>query len=415
MKYILALDQGTSSSRAILFEQSGAVKAIAQKQLALSYPDNGWVEQDTSKIWMTQHQAIQEVLTLAGISATDIAAIGISNQRETTLVWDRKTGHPIYNAIAWQDRRTAEICDRYRGQDLESLVSQKTGLMLDPYFSATKISWILDHIEGARQSAEAGELAFGTVDSWLIWQLTLGLEHVTDATNASRTLLFNLNKGTWDRQLLEIFRVPEKMLPRIVDSSGICGAAKINSLAGIPIAGVAGDQHAALFGQRCVHNGMVKNTYGTGCFLLLNTGNQPVVSRNKLLTTLAWRREKTTNYALEGSVFIGGAVIQWLCDALGIIQSSSEVEALANKVDNNGGVYFVPAFVGLGAPHWDPYARGTIVGLTRGSTAAHIARAALEGIAYQVDDVLAAMQSDANIALSELRVDGGAAQNNLLM
>jgi glycerol kinase len=416
MKYILALDQGTSSSRAIVVDESGVIKAIAQKQLSVSYPRPGWVEQDPKEIWTTQYQAIQEVLISADITLSDVAAIGITNQRETTIVWNRKTGHAIYNAIVWQDRRTAEKCRWLANQGYESVVSKKTGLTLDPYFSATKISWILDHVEGARQKAENGELAFGTVDSWLIWQLTSGSNHVTDATNASRTLLFNLGQGGWDHQLLEIFTIPEKILPRIVNSSGICGEAKFNRDAStIPVAGVAGDQQAALFGQRCVRAGMAKNTYGTGCFMLLNTGNQAVVSRNKLLTTLAWRRDKSANYALEGSIFMGGAVVQWLRDSLGMIRSSSEVEALAGKVDNNGGVYFVPAFVGLGAPHWDPYARGTIVGLSRGSTSAHIVRAALESIAFQVDDVLAAMQSDANIALSELRVDGGAAQNNLLL
>jgi len=416
MSFILALDQGTTSSRAIVFDHAGAIKAAAQKEFRQIFPQPGWVEHDPDEIWETQIGVAAEAVARAGINARDIAAIGITNQRETTVVWDRFTGKPVHNAIVWQDRRTAAFCDELKARGHERLFSDKTGLVLDAYFSGTKLRWILDNVAGARKQAEAGQLAFGTIESWLIWKLSAGAVHVTDASNASRTLLFDISRGDWDDKLLEMLAVPRAVLPQVVASSGIVAHA-VPELFGarIPVAGIAGDQQAALFGQRCIVPGMVKNTYGTGCFMLMHTGAAPVRSRNRLLTTTAWRIDGRDEYALEGSVFIAGAVVQWLRDSLGIIKSSAEVEALAAGVADNGGVYFVPAFAGLGSPHWDPYARGMIAGLTRGATAAHIARAALESIAYQTADVLHAMESDAGIRLAELRVDGGATQNNFLM
>ncbi|HEV2007820.1 MAG TPA: glycerol kinase GlpK [Burkholderiales bacterium] len=416
MSFILALDQGTTSSRAMVFDHAGAIRAVAQKEFRQIFPRPGWVEHDPNEIWETQIGVAAEAIARAGAGARDIAAIGITNQRETTVVWDRHTGTPLYNAIVWQDRRTAAACDTLKAQGREAVFNEKTGLVLDAYFSGTKLAWILDHVTGARAQAEAGRLAFGTIDSWLIWKLSGGAAHVTDASNASRTLLFNIHRGDWDDELLELLAIPRKVLPVAVSSSGVVAeTARDLFAARIPIAGIAGDQQAALFGQRCVSPGMVKNTYGTGCFMLMHTGTQPVQSRNNLLTTTAWRIGGRDEYALEGSVFIAGAVVQWLRDALGVIKNSAQVGALAASVPDNGGVYFVPAFAGLGSPHWDPYARGTIIGLTRGTGAAHIARAALESIAYQTADVLHAMESDAGIKLSELRVDGGATQNDLLM
>jgi glycerol kinase len=414
MRFILALDQGTTSSRAIVFDHAGSIVAVAQKEFPQIFPKPGWVEHDPLDIWSTQAGVAAEVLQKAGLAAGDISAIGITNQRETTVVWDRATGQPICNAIVWQDRRTASTCDRLKKQKLDRVIRKKTGLVVDAYFSATKVQWILQHVKGARARAKAGELAFGTVDSWLVWNLTRGKVHVTDASNASRTMLYDIRKGDWDDQLLEIFGVPRSMLPEVRSSSEVYGETTLLG-APVPIAGIAGDQQAALFGQACTTPGMVKNTYGTGCFMLMNTGTKPVASKNNLLTTVAWRIGDRTDYALEGSIFIAGAVVQWLRDGLGIIRSSSEVEALASTVLDTHGVYLVPAFAGLGAPHWDQYARGVIVGLTRGSTSAHLARAALEGIALQVMDVLKAMEADAHIKLKELRVDGGACANNLLM
>jgi glycerol kinase len=416
MSFILALDQGTTSSRAIVFDHGGAIKAAAQREFRQVFPQPGWVEHDPNEIWETQIGVAAEAIARAGIGARDVAAIGITNQRETTVVWDRASGKPVCNAIVWQDRRTAALCDDLKARGHEPLFSDKTGLVLDAYFSGTKLRWILDNIAGARARAEAGQLAFGTIDSWLIWKLSGGAAHLTDASNASRTLLFNIHSGDWDDELLGLLAVPRALLPQVVASSAVVAATADGLFAArIPIAGIGGDQQAALFGQRCITPGMVKNTYGTGCFMLMHTGGKPVHSRNKLLTTTAWRIDGKDEYALEGSVFIAGAVVQWLRDGLGIIKSSAEVEALAAGVPDNGGVYFVPAFTGLGSPHWDPYARGTIIGLTRGAGAAHIARAALESIAYQTADVLRAMESDAGIKLSELRVDGGATRNNLLM
>ena len=416
MAFILALDQGTTSSRAIVFDHAGAIRAAAQKEFRQIFPQPGWVEHDADEIWETQIGVAGAAIARAGIHARDIAAIGITNQRETTVVWDRRTGKPVHNAIVWQDRRTAALCDALKAEGHEQLFSDKTGLVLDAYFSGTKLRWILDNVAGARRQAEAGQLAFGTIESWLIWKLTGGAAHVTDASNASRTLLFDIHRGDWDDELLELLAIPRAVLPEVVPSSGVV-AETVRGLFSvcIPIAGIGGDQQAALFGQRCIVPGMVKNTYGTGCFMLMHTGGKPVRSRNRLLTTTAWRIDGRDEYALEGSVFIAGAVVQWLRDSLGIIRSSSDVEALAAGARDNGGVYFVPAFAGLGSPHWDPYARGTIVGLTRGAGAAHIARAALESIAYQTADVLHAMESDAGIRLSELRVDGGATQNDFLM
>ncbi len=414
MKYVLALDQGTTSSRSILFDRSGAVVASAQKEFPQLFPQPGWVEHDPDAIWSSQAGTMTEVLARAGATAGDVAAIGITNQRETTLVWERATGRPIHPAIVWQDRRTARACDALRRRGLAPLIRRKTGLVIDAYFSATKLAWILQHVPGARQRARRGELAFGTVDTWLIWNLTGGRTHVTDPSNASRTMLFNLQTGDWDDELLGLFGVPRAILPELVPSSGPLGVATIDSVP-VPIAGIAGDQQAALFGQMCHQPGMVKNTYGTGCFMLMHTGPRAVPSRNNLLTTVAWRIGNQTEYALEGSVFIAGAAVQWLRDGLGLIRSAAEIEALAAGVPDNGGVYLVPAFTGLGAPHWDAYARGLIAGLTRGTTAAHLARATLESIAHQVADVLDAMRSDTGLRLRELRVDGGACVNNLLM
>jgi glycerol kinase len=415
MKHILALDQGTTSSRAIVFDHSGNVVASAQKEFRQIFPQPGWVEHDANEIWATQLTTAKDAVAQAGLTARDVAAIGITNQRETTLVWDRATGAPVHNAIVWQDRRTAAACDRLTARGLGTLIKRKTGLVVDAYFSGTKIAWILKNVPGARARAKAGQLAFGTVDSWLVWNLTGGRVHVTDPSNASRTMLFNLKSGDWDDELLKILGVPRSMLPRVASSSEVYGETRFFGSHGIPIAGIAGDQQAALFGQACTQPGMVKNTYGTGCFMLMNTGTKPIASRNNLLTTVAWRVGNRTEYALEGSIFIAGAVVQWLRDGLGIIRSSAEVEALAAQVVDPQGVYLVPAFAGLGAPHWDQYARGLVAGITRGTTAAHIARAALEGIAFQVADVLHAMEADARITLKELRVDGGASANNLLM
>ena len=414
MKYVLSLDQGTTSSRAILFDHSGSVVAVAQKEFPQIFPKPGWVEHDPMDIWSTQAGVASEVLQKARVKSTDVAAIGITNQRETTVVWDRKTGKPICNAIVWQDRRTAPLCDKLRALKKDRVIRKKTGLVLDAYFSATKIRWILDNVKGARAKANAGELAFGTVDTWLVWNLSGGKTHVTEVSNASRTMLYNIVKGDWDKELLELFKIPRSMLPEVRSSSEIYAHTTMLG-SSVPIAGMAGDQQAALFGQVCTQPGMVKNTYGTGCFMLMNTGTKPIASKNNLLTTVAWRIGNRTEYALEGSIFIAGAVVQWLRDGLGIIRHSSEVEALAASVPDTGGVYLVPAFAGLGAPHWDAYARGTIMGLTRGSTRAHIARAALEGIALQVVDILKAMEADSGIRLKQLRVDGGASTNNLLM
>jgi glycerol kinase len=414
MKYILALDQGTTSSRAIVFDHSGAVISVAQQEFRQIFPKPGWVEHDANEIWASQRSVAQEALAKANLQATDVAAIGITNQRETTVVWDRDTGKPICNAIVWQDRRTAAMCDKLKAKGWAKKIAKKTGLVVDAYFSGTKLQWILENVPGAKAKAKAGQLAFGTVDSWLVWNLTGGALHITDPSNASRTMLYNIATGDWDDELLKLLGVPRSVLPEVRASSEVYGQTNLFG-ASIPIAGIAGDQQAALFGQVCTKPGMVKNTYGTGCFMLMNTGTDIVPSRNNLLTTVAWRIGGKTEYALEGSIFIAGAVVQWLRDGLGIIQRSSEVESLAAQVEDNGGVYVVPAFAGLGAPHWDQYARGIIIGLTRGSTRAHIARAALEGIAHQVDDVLRAMEKDAGIRLKELRVDGGACVNNLLM
>jgi len=414
MSFVLALDQGTTSSRAIVFDHAGTIRGAAQKEFRQIFPQPGWVEHDPTEIWATQSGVVTEALVSAGIGAGDLAALGITNQRETTLLWERASGRPVANAIVWQDRRTAITCDQLRAAGHEPLFRNKTGLVLDAYFSGTKLKWLLDNVAGARERALRGELAFGTVDSWLIWNLTGGAVHVTDASNASRTLLFDIHRGDWDEELLALLDVPRAVLPAVVASSGVCGDATIAGTR-VPIAGIAGDQQAALFGQACLTRGMAKNTYGTGCFLLLNTGAGAVPSSHQLVSTIAWKREDRIDYALEGSVFIAGAVVQWLRDGLKIIRSAAEVETLAASVPDNGGVYLVPAFAGLGAPHWDAYARGAIFGLTRGSTAAHIARAALESIAYQSAEVLRAMQGDAGLALAELRVDGGATANNLLM
>jgi glycerol kinase len=414
VKHILALDQGTTSSRAIVFDHRGHIVASAQREFQQIFPHPGWVEHDAQEIWTTQLSVARQALRNAGLTAKDIAAIGITNQRETTVVWDRATGRPVGNAIVWQDRRTSPACDRLRTRGLAPAIRRKTGLVVDPYFSATKLQWILNHAPGAKFRAQAGELAFGTIDSWLVWNLTGGRCHVTDPGNASRTMLFNIHTGAWDDELLRLFGVPRAILPDVCSSSEVYGETHLLGDT-IPIAGIAGDQQAALFGQVCTRPGMVKNTYGTGCFMLMHTGGKPIVSKNNLLTTVAWRLGDRTEYALEGSIFIAGAVVQWLRDGLGIIKSSGEIEALAAQVPDNGGVHLVPALAGLGAPHWDAHARGLIIGLTRGTTRAHIARAALEGIAYQVADVLHAMESDAKIRLKELRVDGGACANNLLI
>jgi len=416
VSYILALDQGTTSSRAILFDRDGGIKGVAQREFQQIFPQPGWVEHDPMEIWTSQASVAVEVLAGAGARAKDVAAIGITNQRETTIVWDRKTGLPVTNAIVWQDRRTAGMCDQLRAEGTEPLFRERTGLVLDAYFSGTKLAWILDNVAGARARAEAGELAFGTVDTWLLWKLTEGRLHVTDSSNASRTLMLNIHSLNWDDELLRALRVPRSVLPEVRASSEIYGEVTAAlGLEGVKLAGIAGDQQAALFGQMCTSPGMTKNTYGTGCFMLQNTGTKAPLSQHQLVTTVAWTRNGVTEYALEGSVFIGGAVVQWLRDGLGIIRSSGDVEALARSVPDNGDVYLVPAFAGLGAPHWDQYARGAIVGLTRGATAAHIARAALESIAFQSADLLDAMQADAGVRLAELRVDGGAARNDFMM
>jgi glycerol kinase len=417
MSVILALDQGTSSSRAVIVDRESRILAVAQRELPQIYPQPGWVEQDPEAIWSSQLAAIRAVMEQAQIKAQDIAAVGITNQRETTVVWDRTTGQPIFNALVWQDRRSAPLCELLKSQGHEPLVQKKTGLIFDAYFSGSKIRWLLDNVEGARAKAAAGQLCFGTVDAWLIWKLTGGTRHVTDVTNASRTLLFDIHTLDWDEELLAIFDIPRSMMPEVVASSGECARCATPGalLPGVPICGIAGDQQAALFGQMCLRPGMVKNTYGTGCFMLMQTGETPVTSSNRLLTTIAWQIGERVEYALEGSVFIGGAAVQWLRDGLGIIGASAEVEALAGSVPDNGGVYFVPALSGMGAPYWDANARGLIIGLTRGTTRAHIARATLEGIALQVTDILTAMQADSQIMIHELRVDGGASANNLLM
>ena len=415
-KFILALDQGTSSSRAIVFDHEGKIRSTAQMEFTQYFPKPGWVEHNPMEIWSSEAGVIAEAISKVGIGGLDIAAIGITNQRETTIVWDAETGQPVYNAIVWQDRRTSEYCDFLKSQGLVDKIREKTGLIIDAYFSGTKIRWILENVPGAREKAEAGRLRFGTVDTWLVWQLTRGEVHVTDVSNASRTMLFNIHELQWDRELLDLFGIPASMLPEVRSSSEVYGHTKTTIFAHeVPIAGIAGDQQAALFGQLCTDPGSVKNTYGTGCFLLMNTGKKPILSKNNLLTTVAWKIGDTVNYALEGSIFVGGSVVQWLRDGLGIIRSSAEVEALAASVPDNGGVYFVPALTGMGAPYWDQYAHGTICGLTRGTTAAHIARAALEGIAFQTMDIVEAMSRDAGVRLAELKVDGGASRNNLMM
>lgn len=414
MSYILALDQGTTSSRAILFDAEGRVVHVAQKEFRQFFRQPGWVEHDANEIWETQSQVMLEVCERAHVGATDIAAIGITNQRETTVLWDRSTGEPVCPAIVWQDKRTARRCEELVAGGEAKDITKRTGLVVDSYFSASKLEWMLRNIPGAKKRAAKGELAFGTVDSWLLWKLTGGKVHATDTSNASRTMLFNIHKRQWDEKLLEIFSIPQSLLPEVRSSSEVYGETTLLGGA-VAIAGIAGDQQAALFGQACHDPGMVKNTYGTGCFMLMNTGETPVRSKNRLLTTIAWTIDGKTEYALEGSVFVGGAVVQWLRDGLGIIKQSKDIEELAREVSDTGGVYFVPAFTGLGTPHWNPDARGTLTGLTRGTQAAHIARAALEGIAYQVNDVLIAMQADSQIKLKQLRVDGGACSNNLLM
>jgi glycerol kinase len=414
-EFILALDQGTTSSRAIIFDHNGFPVASAQKEFTQFYPKPGWVEHDPEEIWSTQAGVALEAITKAGLESSGIAGIGITNQRETTVVWNRKTGKPVYNAIVWQDRRTADFCDKLNSDGLGSKILKKTGLIIDAYFSATKIRWILDNVKDARRLAEDGQLAFGTIDSWLVWNLSRGQLHITDVSNASRTMLFNIHTLKWDEELLRVFNIPSSMLPEVRSSSEIYGNTEGQFATSIPVAGIAGDQQAALFGQMCTEPGMVKNTYGTGCFMMMNIGNKPIESKSKLLTTVAWRIGSDTQYALEGSIFIAGAVVQWLRDGLGIIKNSGDVEKLAAKVKDSEGVYFVPAFAGLGAPHWNQHARGTLVGITRGSTSAHIARAALDSIAYQTLEVLLAMQNDSGIDIRELRVDGGATVNNQLM
>ncbi len=415
-EYILAFDQGTTSSRAIVFDRGGNIRHVAQKEFRQIFPQPGWVEHDAREIWSTQIGVAGEALAGAGLKASDIAAIGVTNQRETTVIWDRTTGRPIHNAIVWQDRRTAADCEALRAAGHEPTFQKKTGLLLDSYFSGTKVRWLLDNVDGARDKAERGELAFGTIDTWLVWNLTGGELHITDASNASRTLMYDIHTGQWDDELLRILNVPKSLLPEVRPNSEVYGRTAEGLLgARIPIAGMAGDQQAATFGQICTQRGMAKNTYGTGCFMLMNTAAEAVPSQNKLLTTLAWDMAGKRTYALEGSVFIAGAAVQWLRDGLGIIRSSSEIEPLARSVETSDGVYFVPAFVGLGTPHWDPHARGTLLGLTRGSTKAHIARATLEAVAFQSAEVLEAMQADSGIDLQELRVDGGGSANNLTM
>ena len=415
-KYILAIDQGTTSSRAILFDHEMHIASMAQKEFQQIFPQPGWVEHDPMEIWASQAAVVAEAISKIGINGLNIAAIGIANQRETTIVWDIDTGEPVYNAILWQDRRTSDFCDSLKAQGLVDSIRKKTGLIIDAYFSGTKIKWILDNVPGAREKAEAGKLRFGNVDTWLIWQLTRGTVHATDVTNASRTMLFNINTLKWDEDMLQFLDIPASMLPEVKSCSEIFGYTKTTIFAHeVPIAGVAGDQQAALFGQMCTEPGSIKNTYGTGCFVMLNTGDSPVISKNNLLTTVAWKIGDTVNYALEGSIYVGGSVVQWLRDGLGIIKSSAEVEELAASVPDSGGVYFVPALTGLAAPYWDQHARGTIVGITRGTTAAHIARAALDGIAFQTYDIAQAMANDLGKPLVELKVDGGASRNALLM
>lgn len=415
-QYILALDEGTSSCRAIVFNRKGEPCATAQREFPQIFPKPGWVEHDPNEIWSSQASVIAEVITTLDINGKNIAGIGITNQRETTVVWDAETGEPLYNAIVWQDRRTAELCDKLKTEGKSDLIHKKTGLLIDAYFSGTKIKWILDNVEGARQRAEQGKLRFGTIDTWLVWKLTRGEVHCTDVSNASRTMLFNINTLDWDDELLDMLDIPRSMMPRVCSSSEVYGHTKTTIFAHeVPIAGIAGDQQAALFGQQCTEPGMMKNTYGTGCFLLMNCGNKPIFSKNNLLTTIGWQLDGKVTYALEGSIFVGGSVVQWLRDGLRLIHVSSEIEALAASVADTGGVYFVPALTGLGAPWWDQNARGTITGLSRGTTAAHIARAALEGIAFQTYDIAEAMEKDAGLKLRELKVDGGASRNNLLM
>ena len=415
-KYILALDQGTSSSRAIVFDRNGQTMAVAQKEFTQIFPKPGWVEHNPMEIWSSQASVIAEAITSIDINGLDIAAIGITNQRETTIVWDAESGDPVYNAIVWQDRRTSEYCDGLKAEGRTEMIRSKTGLIIDAYFSATKIRWILENVPGAKEKAEQGKLRFGTVDTWLIWMLTRGEVHVTDVSNASRTMVYNIHDLCWDKELLDLFGIPESMMPQVRSSSEVYGHTKTTLFAHeVPISGIAGDQQAALFGQMCTEPGSVKNTYGTGCFLLMNSGEKPIMSSNNLLTTIAWKIGDKVNYALEGSIFVAGSVVQWLRDGLGIIRSSSEVEELAASVPDNGGVYFVPALTGLGAPYWDQYAKGCLYGISRGTTAAHIARAALEGIAFQTMDIVNAMQKDAGVELGELKVDGGASRNNLLM
>ena len=415
-KYILALDQGTSSSRAIVFDHEGNICSVAQMEFTQYFPKPGWVEHNPMEIWSSEAAVIAEAITKLGINGKSLAAIGITNQRETTIVWDAETGAPVYNAIVWQDRRTSAFCDELKAQGLVDKIREKTGLIIDAYFSGTKIKWILDNVPGAREKALAGQLRFGTVDSWLVWQLTRGEVHVTDVTNASRTMLFNIHTLEWDKELLDLLDIPASMMPAVKSSSEVYGHTKTTIFAHeVPIAGIAGDQQSALFGQMCIEPGSVKNTYGTGCFLLMNTGSKPILSKNNLLTTVAWKIGDCVNYALEGSIFVGGSVVQWLRDGLGVIRSSSEIEALAASVPDNGGVYFVPALTGMGAPYWDQYAHGVICGITRGTTSAHIARAALEGIAFQTMDIVHAMEKDAGVPLAELKVDGGASRNNLMM
>jgi len=415
-KFILALDQGTTSSRAIVFDHNGQIKSVAQKEFTQYFPQPGWVEHNPNEIWSSQASVIAEAISAIDINGLDIAGIGITNQRETTIVWDVDTEEPIYNAIVWQDRRTSEFCDELKAQGLTDKIHEKTGLIIDAYFSGTKIKWVLDNVPGARKRAEMGKLRFGNVDSWLVWRLTRGEVHVTDVTNASRTMLFNIHDLKWDEELMELLDIPMSMMPAVKSSSEVYGHTKTTIFAHeVPISGIAGDQQAALFGQMCIEPGSIKNTYGTGCFVMLNTGNKPVMSKNNLLTTIAWKIGNQVVYALEGSIYVGGSVVQWLRDGLGFITSSSEIEDLASTVPDSGGVYFVPALTGLAAPYWDQYARGTIIGITRGTTRAHIARAALDGIAFQTYDIAQAMAKDMNASLTELKVDGGASRNNLLM
>ncbi|MFP4555227.1 MAG: glycerol kinase GlpK [Bacteroidales bacterium] len=415
-KYILALDQGTTSSRALLFDKKGNIRSVAQKEFNQIFPKPGWVEHDPGEIWSSQVAVAAEAMSKLSINGTFLAGIGITNQRETTIVWDKQTGEPVYNAIVWQDRRTSEFCDKLKDEGLSDKIREKTGLVIDAYFSGTKIKWILDNVKGAKEKANKGQLAFGTVDSWLVWKLTQGRTHITDVTNASRTMLYNINTLEWDDELLELFGIPKSMMPTVASSSEVYDYTNTTFFASkVPIAGIAGDQQAALFGQMCVDEGMVKNTYGTGCFILKNTGEKPFISKNKLVTTIAWQINGKTTYALEGSIFIAGAVVQWLRDGLGLIKSSGEIEALASQVEDNGDVFFVPSFTGMGAPYWDQYARGIMVGISRGTNRGHIARAALEGIAYQTMDVVKAMEMDTGMNITELRVDGGASANNLLM